>query len=63
MSAIAEIYQREDRLWDWRVKSANGEIVATSGGQGFTRKEDAAAGILTACDLMEYVPNVELRFV
>lgn len=36
-----EIYRREDRLWDWRAVAGNGEIVATSGGQGFTERNDA----------------------
>ena len=37
----AEVYRREDALWDWRVRAANGEIVATSGGQGFSERNDA----------------------
>lgn len=37
----AEIYKRTDNLWDWRLKAANGEIIATSGGQAFTERNDA----------------------
>jgi uncharacterized protein YegP (UPF0339 family) len=37
-----QIYRREDSLWDWRVRSAgNHEITSTSGGQGFTERNDA----------------------
>lgn len=41
----AEVYRREDGLFDWRVRAANGEIVATSGGQGFTERNDARAAV------------------
>jgi uncharacterized protein YegP (UPF0339 family) len=37
----AEVYKREDGLWDWRVVADNGNIVATSGGQGYTERNDA----------------------
>jgi uncharacterized protein YegP (UPF0339 family) len=60
---IFEVYQRADGLYDWRAKGKNGEIVATSGGQGFTREADAAAGLLTAADIMEFVPMLEIRYV
>lgn len=30
-----EFYQRTDMLWAWRLKAANGQIVATDGGQGY----------------------------
>jgi uncharacterized protein YegP (UPF0339 family) len=36
-----EVYRRADGLWDWRAVGGNGEIVATSGGQGFTERNDA----------------------
>jgi len=35
------VYKRDDGLWDWRMKAGNGEIIATSGGQGFTERNDA----------------------
>lgn len=37
----AEIYRRPDKRWDWRLKGANGEIIATSGGQAFNERNDA----------------------
>jgi uncharacterized protein YegP (UPF0339 family) len=33
-----EFYQRPDGKWDWRVFASNGNIVATSGGQGYNRR-------------------------
>lgn len=36
------VYLREDGSWDWRIVAPNGEIIATSGGQGFTERNDAA---------------------
>lgn len=36
-----QFYQRTDGKWDWRVKSPNGNIIATSGNQGYDRKEGA----------------------
>jgi uncharacterized protein YegP (UPF0339 family) len=37
-----EVYGRTDGTWDWRVRAVgNHEIVATSGGQGFTERNDA----------------------
>ena len=35
-----EVYMRTDGLWDWRRKAANGQVVATSGGQGYTTRHD-----------------------
>lgn len=54
MTGRLEVYRREDDLWDWRLKAGNGEIVATSGGQGFTERGDAVeavgtAGVLFGC--------------
>ena len=54
----AVVYQREDGLWDWRVIASNGEIVAKSGGQGFTRQDDAVEGVLTAQDLMDTMREI-----
>ncbi|HEU4864621.1 MAG TPA: hypothetical protein VFT76_00110 [Actinomycetota bacterium] len=36
-----EVYRRSDGLWDWRRFAGNDEIVATSGGQGYTERNDA----------------------
>jgi len=33
----AEVYRRLDGRWDWRIKASNGQIIATSGGQGYER--------------------------
>lgn len=37
-----EIYQRADHRWAWRLRAANGAIIATDGGQGYERRIDAA---------------------
>jgi uncharacterized protein YegP (UPF0339 family) len=41
MAGKGEVYQRNDGKWAFRVKAANGEIVATDGGQGYSAKADA----------------------
>ena len=38
------VYRRDDGLWDWRRIASNGQVVATSGGQGFSERNDAAEG-------------------
>lgn len=38
---IAEVYRRADGAWDWRLLADNGQITATSGGQGYTERNDA----------------------
>ncbi len=39
---IGQTYKRKDGLFDWRlVNRGNHEIQATSGGQGFTERNDA----------------------
>lgn len=44
-SADDPVYQRADGLWDWRlVNPGNYEIMATSGGQGYTEANDAREG-------------------
>lgn len=40
-----EVYQRSDMRWDWRVFANNSNIIATSGGQGYENRGDAAAMI------------------
>jgi uncharacterized protein YegP (UPF0339 family) len=37
-----EIFQRTDMRWDWRVFANNGNIIATSGNQGYENRGDAA---------------------
>lgn len=36
-----EVFKRTDGLWDWRVRAANGKVVATSGSRGYTERNDA----------------------
>jgi len=36
-----EVYKREDGKWAFRVRAANGEIIATDGGQGYENRGDA----------------------
>lgn len=38
------IYRRKDGLWDWRLVASNGDVMATSGGQGYTERNDAEEG-------------------
>ncbi len=38
-----QVYQDAAGQWRWRLKSANGEIVAS--GEGYTRKQGALAGV------------------
>lgn len=37
-----DIYRREDRLWAWRLFAANGNIIATDGGQGYEDRGECA---------------------
>ena len=36
-----EIYKRADGKFGFRVKTANGQVVATNGGQGYSDKSNA----------------------
>ena len=38
-----EVYQDASGEWRWRLKSANGEIVAS--GEGYKRKQGALSGV------------------
>lgn len=40
MKNRVEIYQREDDRWAWRLVAANGQIIATDGGQGYENRQD-----------------------
>jgi uncharacterized protein YegP (UPF0339 family) len=33
-----QFYKRKDGLWEWRSIASNGQITATSGSQGYTRR-------------------------
>ena len=41
MAAKGEVYKRHDGKWAWRIKAANGQIVATDGGQGYNNRAGA----------------------
>ncbi len=43
MSGISEVYKRSDGKWAFRIKAANGQVVATDGSQGYNSKVDARA--------------------
>lgn len=42
MTPNYEVFEDEAGEWRWRLRAANGEIVATS--EGYTRAEDAERG-------------------
>ena len=44
MAAKFELYKSANGEFRWRLKSANGQIIAT-GGEGYTRKDGALNGI------------------
>jgi uncharacterized protein YegP (UPF0339 family) len=44
MAAKFEVYKSPNGEYRWRLKSANGQIIAT-GGEGYTRKDGALNGI------------------
>jgi len=57
VAAKGELYQRKDGKWAFRVKAANGQIVATDGGQGYASRASAnntltklLAGAYTDCE-------------
>lgn len=50
---IVEVYVRTDGLWEWRRKASNGQIVATSGGQGYTTRFDVKLAAVRANDGLE----------
>jgi uncharacterized protein YegP (UPF0339 family) len=60
MSPTAEAYVYEGKDgWRWRIKAANGEVVAT--GESHTRKEDAERALATVLELAHqaYVSSKE----
>lgn len=38
-----EIYERTDGRWAWRLVAANGNIIATDGGQGYENRSDCSS--------------------
>lgn len=52
MDAMAcKIYKDKDGEWRWRMRAANGEIMADSG-EGYTRKADARNSLMRLLDLL-----------
>lgn len=49
MAGSAEVYQRKDGKWAFRVKAGNGQVVATDGSQGYN---DKASAMSTATKLI-----------
>lgn len=45
-----EFFKGKDHQWRWRLRAANGEIVAT--GESYTRREDAERGFHDAVKAM-----------
>jgi hypothetical protein len=43
---VTEVYRREDGKFEWRARHKNGNIVATSGGQGY---DDPREAVSMAC--------------
>lgn len=39
--STTEVFKRSDGLWAWRLRASNGQIIATDGGQGYSRRRDA----------------------
>lgn len=45
MRAHFHIKPRDNGEWGWSFVAENGEIMATSGGEGFTRRRDAVRSV------------------
>lgn len=41
MNRRCVVFRRVDGLYDWHLVAPNGQIVATSGSQGYTERNDA----------------------
>ena len=52
-----EIFKRKDKKWSWRVRAANGQILATDGHQGYENLGDArhTAETVTANQLVVHL--------
>lgn len=44
------IYERKDGLFDWRLRDGNGQIVSTSGDQGYETRTGAKRGLENAIE-------------
>lgn len=58
-----ETYVRADGLVDWRLVASNGEIVSTSGGQGFRDTTDARRAISRMIAIVGGTEHLEVRGV
>lgn len=38
---VVTVYRRADFRWEWRRRAANGDVLSTSGKQGYGNREDA----------------------
>jgi uncharacterized protein YegP (UPF0339 family) len=45
MAGSAEVYERKDGKWAFRVKASNGQVVATDGSQGYSDKASAISTV------------------
>ncbi|MBE3133079.1 MAG: YegP family protein [Acidobacteria bacterium] len=52
---------RKAPAWDWRLRGENGQIVATSAGQGYERSSDAREAIQRLLVLGQSAEIVETR--
>lgn len=46
------VFRRRDGLYDWRLVAGNGQIVATSGSQGYTERNDAQEAVERVLQLL-----------
>ena len=56
-----ELYPRSDGEWGWRLRSANGEIVA--GGEGHRDRHDARRAALDLVAMVRDLGDLEIRTV
>lgn len=56
---MCEIYERQDGSFDWRLVASNGQIVGTSGSQGYVSEKTCEA---MARNVFAGADNVTLAF-
>lgn len=49
-----DCYVRKDGKWEWRITAANGNIVATSGSQGYNNQKDCEAAAENVCKAVKF---------
>lgn len=57
-----EYYQRKDKKWEWRIVAPNGNIIASSAGQGYERKYCAVRGFNAIKDALSD-NRLQIRYV